>query len=79
MSQTAYKITVSRNGVPIILPVGHKWSWVIRVSAPHRGEFLFAGPFSSRADAIRVAKKLFRMNRDPDVVEKLESIWYEER
>ena len=75
-----YQINVRRRDEKIIPPPpGHKWAWSIQVATNRRGTFLSSIGLVSKAEAIRIARTLFRLNREPDISLKGLAQWVEER
>ena len=56
-----------------------KSKWVISVATNRRGTFVSSGDLPSKAEGIRIARTLFRINREPDVSLKGLAQWTEER
>lgn len=53
--------------------------WRILVSTNRRGIFIESDDLPSKAEGIRIARTLFRINREPDVSLKGLAQWTEER
>ena len=80
MPTIQYRIEVKKRDQNIIpAPPDHKWNWAIHVSTPRRGTFISSVGLASKAEAIRIARKLFRLNREPDFSGKGMAQWVEER
>ena len=80
MPNIQYRIDVKKRDQNIIpAPPDHKWNWAIHVSTPRRGTFISSVGLASKAEAIRIARKLFRLNREPDFDGKGLAQWVEER
>lgn len=73
MAIIKYQIIVKREGGIL------KDKWGISVSTTRRGTFIESGDFGSKANAIRIARSLFRLNREPDISLKGLAKWVEER
>jgi len=75
-----YQISVKRRDKEVIPPPpGYKWNWFICVSTNRRGIFLSSVGLASKAEATRIARSLFRLNREPDFSGKGLAQWVEER
>lgn len=68
-----YRILVMR------VPDEPKAKWRIRVCTNGRGKFIDSGDLASKAEATRIARSLFRLNREPDFSGKGLAQWTEER
>ncbi|HUX39318.1 MAG TPA: hypothetical protein VMV44_15570 [Rectinemataceae bacterium] len=80
MPTIQYRIEVRRKDKEVIPPpLGYKWSWAIYVSTNRRGTFISSVGLASKAEAVRIARTLFRLNREPDISLKGLAQWVEER
>jgi len=73
MPTIQYQISVRR------VPDAPHAKWRIQVSTNRRGVFIESGDLPSKAEATRIARCLFRLNREADYDAKGLNQWVEER